>query len=108
MKNDKINTNINMYKIKSVREAKYVKRIALNELESDALAIKSAKEDVKVARKNLRKAKEALKKQKQERSELRKFIKRLNARMKALPEEMATSRDINAVLADAKKEGILQ
>ena len=42
MKNDKINTNINMYKIKSVREAKYVKRIALNELESDALAIKSA------------------------------------------------------------------
>lgn len=107
MKNDKINTNINLFKVKTMREANNVKRIALNELESDALAIKSAKEDVKVARKNLAKAKAALKQQKRERSELRKFIKRLNTRIKVLPEEIATTRDINAVLAAADKEGLL-
>lgn len=106
MKINKINTNINLYKVKTMREAKYIERIALNELESDALAIESAKEDVKVARKNLTKAKAALKKQKQERSELRKFIKRLEVRIKALPDEMATNRDIKAVLAEAYKEGM--
>lgn len=107
MKNDKINTNINMFKIKSIREANYVKRVALNELKSDATAIKSAKEEVKVARRALRQAKAELKARKAERAEVRRFVKRIDARIKALPAEMATNRDINAVFMDARKAGVL-
>lgn len=107
MKTTKINTNINMFKIKSVREAKYVRSVAVSELNSDDTAIKSAKEDVKVARASLKQAKAELKARKAERSELRKFIKRIDARIKALPAEMATNRDINAVFMDARKAGLL-
>lgn len=106
MKNGKINTNINMFKIKTVREAKSIKHLALKELEGDNMAIKSAKADVRVARAEVRKAKAELRKQKRERNELRKFIKRLDARIKALPEEMARARDINAVVAEAKQAGV--